>query len=210
MHSRAFDGRPFIALTSEQTRYAMLMLAVICQLITIVITWPLWQARDHPVNLPLHGELPEFSFGWAMVASLVVAAARPKIWSRDPLDRADHGLCVSISFAWSPSSLGWQRLMLVYFGIGLRVCRWYLVAMWIWTGLHKFLSSEWLGHDSWTLVTQAGLPPEHLYLPVCGHRRHNRSHAGVAGLLSSSLGSGALCRGSSGHRCLHVAATLQG
>ena len=142
----------------------MLVVAILCQLATIAITWATWQTRDDPVSLPLYAGLPEISFGWAMVASLVLAGLFPKFGV--PL----HWItlvtaCAFDQYRLEPQFFGLAVLMLVYFGdVGVRICRWYLVAMWIWTGTHKFLSPEWMGHLSWTLVNDAGLPPERLYI----------------------------------------------
>lgn len=145
-------------------RRAMLIVAVLCQLATVAITWSLWQIRDHPVNLPVRSDLPQVSFGWAMVASLVLAGLVPKVGV--PL----HWIvlitaCTVDQFRLEPQFFGLAVLMLVYFGdTGLRVSRWYLVAMWVWAGIHKFLSPEWMGHLSWSLVDSAGLPADRLYL----------------------------------------------
>ncbi len=146
-------------------RYVMLLAAIACQLFTVVITWPLWESRADPINLPVLAALPQLSFAWPMVVSLVLAAVRPRIGV--PV----HWLvlmtaCIFDQFRLEPQFFGLAILMLAYFGDrGQRLCRWYLVSMWIWTGVHKFLSPNWIGFQSWTLVTQAGLQPEQLYLP---------------------------------------------
>jgi len=81
--------------------------------------------------------------------------------------------CCMDQFRLEPQFFGLAVLMLAYFDIGgdkvggavgLRFARWYLVAMWIWTGTHKLLSSEWMGHISWGMVDEAGLPADQLYL----------------------------------------------
>ena len=149
----------------SRRRYAMLVVAILCQLATVAITWKLWQVRDHPVNLPVYSGLPEISFGWAMMVSLVIAAVLPKYGV--PL----HWITLITASAFDqfrlePQFFGLAMLMLVYFGDGgLRISRWYLVAMWIWTGIHKFLSPEWMGYLSWGIVDRAGLPADNLYLP---------------------------------------------
>ncbi len=150
---------------SRPARYTMLIVAIVCQLATIVITWPTWQTRDVPVSLPWSAALPEISFGWAMVASLVLAGVFPKLgipvhWF------ALLAACAFDQYRLQPQFFGLAVLMLVYFGdVGLRICRWYLVAMWVWTGIHKLLSPEWMGHVSWTLIDATGLPPDHIYRP---------------------------------------------
>ncbi len=40
--------------------------------------------------------------------------------------------------------------------------------MWIWTGIHKLLSPEWMGHISWGILDRAGLPADSLYLVFAG------------------------------------------
>jgi hypothetical protein len=148
----------------RNSRYALLLLAVLAQLVTVLITWPLWQVRDAPVNLPVAVWWPQFSFQWAMVGSLALAALLPKYGI------ALHWIvlvaaCLSDQFRLEPQFFGIAVLMLPFLGnAGLAICRWYLVAMWIWTGVHKFLSPEWMGHISWSLVEMAGFSPRNLHL----------------------------------------------
>lgn len=160
----ASNGWTRLLPAGNRVHNALLLLAVGCQFAAVIITWPLWQTRISPVNLPLHLSLPTWSFGWAMILSLVAAALVPRIGV--PV----HWIvlataCVFDQFRMQPQFLGLAVLMLAYFGDGwLRLCRWYLVVMWIWAGLHKLLSPAWMGFGSWTLVKQAGFDPQHTYL----------------------------------------------
>ena len=144
--------------------YALLIGAIVCQLATLLITWPLWQSRDDPPNLPLFSSLPEISFAWVIVASLIVAAVRPR-----PGVAIHCGVlataCIFDQYRLEPQFLGIAMLMVACMSdAGLRVCRWYLAAMWIWAGLHKLLSPDWMGSASWWLVARAGWPPDRTYL----------------------------------------------
>ncbi len=172
---------------SRQTRRAgepsraeknLLVVAGCCQLATLVITWPLWQARESPPNLPLVSFLPDFSLGWVMVASVIVALLLPRYgiaihWA------ALIAACVLDQFRLSPQFFGIAMLMFACTGASGRwVCRCYLAALWLWAGLHKLLSPDWMGHTSWSLVQQAGLDPEGI----------SRALAIVVAIIELSLG----------------------
>ena len=49
--------------------YVFLCVAVMAQLITIGITWELWQTRSYPVHVPAF-DVSQIDFGWIMIASL--------------------------------------------------------------------------------------------------------------------------------------------
>ncbi len=156
---------PFSRLSIRTASYAMLILAILCQLATVVITWPLWQIRHAPVNLPISPTLPAISFGWGIVASLGLAT----IWPR--IGVVIHAVvllvaCLFDQYRLEPQFIGLAILMLGCADAQwMRICRWYLVAMWLWTGVHKFLSADWMGHTCWSLVSRAGFDPEPFYLP---------------------------------------------
>ncbi|MCG8651715.1 MAG: hypothetical protein MI861_17880, partial [Pirellulales bacterium] len=144
---------------------ALLALTVACQLATLLMTWPLWQRRSTPPNLPLFSWLPEISFGPLMAAGLVLVLWRPR------LGVFVHWItllaaCCFDQFRLSPQFFGIAFLMTACLNDeGTKLCRWYLVAMWTWAGLHKLLSPDWFGHVAWSLVEQAGADPSHLHLP---------------------------------------------
>jgi hypothetical protein len=45
----------------------------------------------------------------------------------------------------------------------LPVVRWVHVSLWLWSGLHKFLSPDWLGAGSWHSLSEINFYPDELY-----------------------------------------------
>jgi len=46
-----------------------------------------------------------------------------------------------------------------------QLARWYLIAMWLWAGLHKFLSPEWYGIQSCWFLEACGFDGDRWHLP---------------------------------------------
>lgn len=139
-------------------RYSLLVACVVAQAATLAITWPAWQFRTAPPNLPLF-VLPQFGFGWIVAASL----AAMLLWPR-------AGLCLNLAILTVAMVADQWRMQPQVIGIALLtlavveqratpLVRWYLIAMWTWAGLHKFLSPDWCGHSTWNLVEELRLNP---------------------------------------------------
>ncbi|MFG0264378.1 MAG: hypothetical protein ACF8AM_04395, partial [Rhodopirellula sp. JB055] len=137
-------------------RSGLLLFGVVCQCITIAITWPLWQVRELPPHLPTF-DLPPVSFGWILVASLAWVVVRPRA-----------GLMVHLSVLVVAAVWDQFRLQPQFFSIAVlmaacvwgswhRIARWSLVSTWVWAGVHKFLSPDWFGYASHWLVDRSGL-----------------------------------------------------
>ena len=74
--------------------------------------------------------------------------------------------CLSDQFRMQPQIFGLAVLILsCSFESGLRMGRWVLASTWLWAGIHKLISPDWLGHHAWSLLEQAGLDPNGLYVP---------------------------------------------
>lgn len=149
---------------SNALRYRLLCLAIGCQLATVAMTWQVWQVRHDPVNVPLF-PLPPVSFGWAVVLTLVAAF----VWPKQGV--AAHAVVVGLACIWDQYRLQPQFLSLIVLMFacvsddGMWAGRWYLSAMWLWAGLHKFLSPEWFGSSSWSCLEQSGVDAETWHLP---------------------------------------------
>ncbi|MGC4006356.1 MAG: hypothetical protein QM811_25835 [Pirellulales bacterium] len=139
-------------------------LTVLCvglQVVTILVTWPLWQARSDPPypNLPWFDGCPSFSCGWLILATLAVVLARPGLgWML-------HVAVLVPAIAMDqireqPQVIGIAVLMGATIDERLaRVARWYLVSLWFWSGLHKVLSPDWMGPATWKQLEDCGLDP---------------------------------------------------
>jgi len=126
---------------------------VVAQAATIVLTWKVWQVRDLPPLLPL-APVPQIDMGGALVASLAVVLALPRVglplhtgllaWAivADQCRLQPH----VISLAWLMWGTG---------GLpgGLVVARGSLAATWLWAGLHKLTSPAYYAHSGpWMLA----------------------------------------------------------
>ncbi len=146
------------------SRFIILCVATIAQVLTIIITWPLWQVRDNDVapNLPLF-EFLNFDYGIIVLAStlLVLLMPRKGIW----INLGAFAVAsVADQMRLQPQFLAnWLLMLAAVSPIGTRVGRLFLISLWIWTGLHKFLSPDWFTHTSWDLMSQAGFSPSKVH-----------------------------------------------
>jgi len=142
----------------------MLVVAVICQVATVLITWNVWRVRDQPINLPLFpftrsvGKLPVFNLtGPLLLLSLAVVLVRPRV-----------GVVVHAAVYLLAVMFDQYRLQPQFFSLivlmfacayekGLWFARWYLASLWLWTGIHKLLSAEWLGVESHSFLASCGI-----------------------------------------------------
>lgn len=171
VHSTAI--LPRTRTTPERTagkalRYALLLVAVGCQLLTLQLTWDLWQVRDAAAgeapNLPLL-PLPALPMGVPMLASLGFVLLRPKLGVI--LHATVYGLALVLDqYRLQPQVVS---LLILMAAAACDEAQWparmYLAAMWLWAGLHKFLSLEWYGHSAWTFLDACGLPADDWRLP---------------------------------------------
>lgn len=187
-------GSKKIAETSPWAQ-RLLWLAVIAQILTIWITWPLWQVRANPPALPrwdvLDWPLP---FGWLMIGSAVLVGvlSHRRWWSPVRLSspqgvdrvRDDDVIHTEMTTRWRLSGL-WIHLGVYLLACGVDqmrtqpqlaalwvlmlavsssqfqfIGRWFLISMWLWAGVHKLGSSEWLGPTSYQLLERSPLDPD--------------------------------------------------
>jgi hypothetical protein len=157
-------------------------LALVSQAITVLITWPAWNVREQPVNLPMF-EAPAISFGWLVLASLAVAAFFPKPGV------AAHALVVIVACVFDQYRVQPQIFSLIVLmwgciaGAGAWFARWYLAAMWLWAGIHKLLSPEWFGCLSWEFVEDCGLDPEGTHVWFAAGAAATEIALGIAAIL---------------------------
>jgi hypothetical protein len=139
------------------------VVVVACQALTIALTWPLWQARAGPPLpplLPLLRFVPQVGCGVALLVTLALVLWRPRAGV------AVHFALLAIAIAMDETRMQPQVISLALLmvatlpGRGVRfIGLAHLVALWLWSGLHKFMSPEYLAHGG-VLVTQkfAGCP----------------------------------------------------
>lgn len=140
-------------------RYGLLVVAVIAQVATILITWPLWQVRETPVHLPLI-DLPQIPFGGWLLTTLVLVLIQPR------MGLAVHAASLLLSFVFDqyrtqPQVIANAVLMLAAVeSVGPVIVRWFLASLWLWAGTHKLLSPDWFSFGSWHMVKSLHVDPE--------------------------------------------------
>ena len=154
-----WPGLPLWSWQLSRWRMAGLVFACATQATTLAITWPLWQPRQSPPNLPLFALLSGWSFGPLLVGSLLLTIITPRWgwWGHVAL------LCLAIlgdQFRIQPQFIGLAIFILAAASpVGWKLARWHLVALWFWAGVHKALSPDWWADYPWDLMTQAGIDP---------------------------------------------------
>lgn len=148
--TRTLDGSEF------SSRSLLRILVLACQALTIALTWPLWQVRASPLppNLPLVQALPDFPCGALLLATLAVVVVTPRVGI------ALHFGALALAIAldetrFQPQVLSLALLLLATLpGAGMRLLgSGHLIALWLWSGLHKLVSPAYLAHAG-DLVTQ--------------------------------------------------------
>lgn len=128
--------------TGDGWSFALLAICVISQWITLAITWQLWEVRTEPVHLPIL-PIPQAPFGLFMAATALAVLIKPKIGA------ATHAGVFLAACAFDQTRMLPQIWMHILFMAAIawrpmaRFSRWYLAAMWVWAGLHKFISTAW-------------------------------------------------------------------
>jgi hypothetical protein len=127
---------------------------VLCQAGTILLTWQLWQVRESPPLLPAVG-LPQLPVGIALVATLALVLRAPRAGV------ALHLAVLLYAFATDQTRLQPQIVSLALLLVGTSafpaagvIARSHLVALWIWSGLNKALSVDFM-HRTATLLFDA-------------------------------------------------------
>jgi len=138
--------------------YFFLVVCVIAQLATVLITWPLWEIRQTPINVPWIVALPQKPFGILIVASLAGVSVSPKRYGL-----AIHLAVLLLAILSDQTRCQPQVLWIAVLSIACvfqrtkQLCVWALVFLWLWAGIHKAISSEWYQGNAFQLMQQAGV-----------------------------------------------------
>lgn len=115
-----------------------------CLAATVLLTWPLWQARETPPPLPAVAKLPQLSLGWPLLAACVLLAIRPR------LGAAACWLGFSVAMLLDQTRIQPQVVSLLMLSLatlnwppGLLAARASLVSLWLFAGLHKLASPDY-------------------------------------------------------------------
>ncbi len=154
---------------SETRLRFMRWLLVAAEAITIALTWQLWQVRQTPPLLPVFG-LPALDMGVPLILSLLLILLRPKTGLVLHTALMIYALLIDqtrlqpqiISFLF----LLWGTLPNPNFQALVRI---HLLALWLWTGIHKWLSPGFLNVVGADMLRP--ILPEMAYgiLPIAGY-----------------------------------------
>ena len=132
------------------SRYLLRWFLVLCQGASIALTWPLWQARTgavSPPNLPIADVLDHMQFGMGelLISSLAVVLIWPRIGA------IVHGGLLAAAMALDQLRIQPEFVSLAILIAGtiprpgpLLLARSHLIALWLFAGLHKLLSSGYV------------------------------------------------------------------
>lgn len=146
-------------ITMQPSSIALLRLVVAAaQATTLVLTWPLWQARTTPPQLPWL-DIPQVPFGALLLASLAWAVWRPIAGA------LLHSALLAIAIACDQLRAQPQVLslaLLLAATVPLRgaatVGALHLAALWFWSGLGKLCSERFLYDGGAWLLAQSAEP----------------------------------------------------
>ena len=135
---------PLGYLQTGKEDYLFLLVCVIAQAATILITWQLWQVRQDPVNLPWVAQTPQFSCGILLLGSLALVLASPRKFGV-----VIHLMLLLIAMTLDQFRCQPQVLCVAALMVGCtwptarKLTIWFLISMWLWAGIHKLISPEW-------------------------------------------------------------------
>lgn len=110
--------------------------------VSYLLTWNLWQSRPHPPNLALISSFSSINFGIALLAAALMTIAFPRSGAAvhstvllaailgDQVRLQPEFISLGILLACS----AWPR-------VRLQIARRYVITLWGWAGLNKFLSA---------------------------------------------------------------------
>ena len=149
------------AANPRRVRYVLLLVAVVAQAAGLMITWPLWNLRGEGVpHLPVFQGGPQFSFGWILIGTLLVIPFRPRVgvWLHLVVMVV---ACLFDQVRTQPQFLAvWVLMAAAVYDLAAVLARWFLSSLWIWAGVHKWVSPDWFSHRSWNMAFALGLDCE--------------------------------------------------
>ena len=134
------------------------LVLVIAQGAMIAVTWPLWQARTDVPNLPFIGGLPQTGVVWALLATLVLAVARPR------QGIVAHVVVLAYALLADQMRLQpeWISLAVLLVATGpwryARTLGWaHLGSLWLWAGVAKLTSAGFEGYAARIVADNLGV-----------------------------------------------------
>lgn len=152
-----------------QRRRGLLGVAILSQLATLIITFPTWRVRTDPPNLPLL-DVPQIEWLWL----ILIFSSTVLPWWLGRNGSWIHLLVLVLSCLWDQYRIqpqfyfGWVFIFAASSCVGQRYdesdprfgwrfCRWALIALWLWAGIHKLISPEWMTFRSQYFMHSMGM-----------------------------------------------------
>jgi hypothetical protein len=155
-------GRAGIAWLATNRVVSLRWLLVLCQAATIVLTWQLWKVRESPPVLPAFG-LPQLPVGIALLATLALVLRAPRAGV------LAHLAVLLYAFVADQTRLQPQIVSLALLILGTcafspapAIARAHLVSLWVWSGLNKALSVEFMDRTATLLFDNLPFGPSWL------------------------------------------------
>jgi hypothetical protein len=120
------------------------VVAAACQAATIALTWQLWESRTLPPNLPVVGFLGGIDYALPLLVMALACIVIPRVATPVFLVLLTAAV-LGDQTRIQPEVISLTLLMaLPMLGEnGIRIARWHLTGLWLWSGLNKALSSGW-------------------------------------------------------------------
>jgi hypothetical protein len=141
---------------------ALRWLLVLCQAAAILLMWPLWQVREAPPLLPAL-PVPQLPVGIPLLATLGLALWAPRAGA------LSHIAFLLYAFAADQTRLQPQIVSLAIllfgttsFAAARPIARAHLASLWIWSGLNKALSTEFMDRTARLLFDNLPVAPSWL------------------------------------------------
>jgi hypothetical protein len=136
---------------------------VVAQAASILITWPLWQARADPPPLPVLEGLPQVDMGLVLLATLALVLFKPEAGV------IAHSVALVVAFAMDQTRIQPEFVSLALILWGTTSFRYarvvaaaHLVTLWLWAGLNKALSLDFMDQSAEFLFNSFPVRPEFL------------------------------------------------
>ncbi len=147
-------------------------IAAVALTASYLLTWDLWGERSLPPNLPIVGALGSLDFGVPLVGAPLLAIFLPRAGA------ATHGALLVLAVLGDQVRLQPEFVslaILLFAGAwpprSTAICRWHLIALWGWAGVHKILSAGWPSGGALFIADAAGdvrlRPVVAVLVPLC-------------------------------------------
>jgi hypothetical protein len=139
---------------------------VVAEIASVFFTWSLWQARTTPPLLPAVDWIPQVDMALILVATAALALFKPEAGV------LAHAAVLMLAFAMDQTRMQPEFISLTLVIAGTTripyartVAMAHLVTLWLWAGLNKALSLDFMHENAASLYQSFPIHPESLRVP---------------------------------------------